>query len=309
MVYGPEGTILNPDFELATATTVYTPSISLTNLNSSVAYDVYVKSICSSADSSRWHQYSFRTECGYISMPFSEGFESFVTGSANPIPCWTRNSTYNASYPYVTTTAATGVHGLYFYGTSANYSCIALPSVEPTVNVNTLQVECNFRSSNTSSYKMIVGVMTNPSDITTFSPVETLAVTSTGVFQHFEVPLSSYTGTGSYIAFKSVTTGTSSAATYLDDIRVSVMPTCRRPVDVEVTATTSSSATINWTARNGETDWQVVVVPHGQPVTSGTPEYVIAYPYTVQNLSVRARGNTHERRNHRVPHIDHLHAQ
>ncbi|MCR4738217.1 MAG: fibronectin type III domain-containing protein [Bacteroidales bacterium] len=285
VVYGPEGTILNPDFELATATTVYTPSISLTNLNSSVAYDVYVKSICSSADSSRWHQYSFRTECGYISMPFSEGFESFVTGSANPIPCWTRNSTYNASYPYVTTTAATGVHGLYFYGTSANYSCIALPSVEPTVNVNTLQVECNFRSSNTSSYKMIVGVMTNPSDITTFSPVETLAVTSTGVFQHFEVPLSSYTGTGSYIAFKSVTTGTSSAATYLDDIRVSVMPTCRRPVDVEVTATTSSSATINWTARNGETDWQVVVVPHGQPVTSGTPEYVIAYPYTVQNLT------------------------
>ena len=285
VVYGLESSISNPDYELATATTVYTPTISLTNLNSGVAYDVYVKAICSYADSSQWHQYTFRTECGYITLPFSEGFESFATGSANSIPCWTRNSTYNTSYPYVTTTAATGVHSLYFYGTSANYSCIALPPVDPTVNVNTLQVECNFRSSNTSSYKMIVGVMTNPSNISTFSPVETLAVTATGVFQHFEVPLSSYTGNGSYIAFKSVTTGTSSAATYLDDIRVSVMPTCKRPVDVAVTATTTNSATINWTARNGETDWQVVVVPHGQPVTSGTPEYVIAYPYTVQNLT------------------------
>ena len=285
VVYGLEGTISDPDQGLATATTVYTPSISLTNLSGGAAYDVYVKAICSGADSSQWYQSNFRTECGTITLPFSEGFESFATGSTNAIPCWTRNSTYNTSYPYVTTTAATGSHGLYFYGTSANYSCIAMPPVDPTVNVNTLQVECDFRSSSTTAYKMIVGVMTNPASISTFSPVETLAVSSTGVFQHFEVPLSSYTGTGSYIAFKSVTTGTSSAASYLDNVYISVIPTCRRPLDVTVSATTTNSATINWTPRNGETDWQVVVVPHGQSVTSGTPEYAMSHPYTVQGLT------------------------
>ncbi|MBR4786536.1 MAG: fibronectin type III domain-containing protein [Bacteroidales bacterium] len=294
VVYGPAGTIVDPEYELATATTVYTPSISLTNLNGGCTYDVYVKAVCNASDSSMWMQYSFRTDCGYIShFPYTENFETFTSGSGGAINCWTRNGLYNAStYPYVNTSYSTsGSKSLYFYVVTNStyssypniYSSIALPAIDPTVPVNTLQMAFKMRTSSVASAKMIVGVMTNPSDMSTFTPVQTLGVSTANVFENFEVDFSSYTGTGSYIAFK--TQFTSSYNAYVDDIKLSLIPTCKRPLDVEVTTATTNSATIDWTARNGETSWQVVVVPHGQSVSSGTPEYVTQYPYTVQGLS------------------------
>ena len=293
VVYGITGTITNPDNELATATTVYTAGISLTGLIGGSSYDVYVKSLCNAGDSSVWMQYSFRTECGYISQfPYMENFEGFNSGSSNTIYCWTRNGLYSSSsYPYVSTSYSTsGTKSLYFYvytnstySTYASiYSSIALPPVDTIVPVNTLEMSFKMRTSNVTGAKMIVGVMTNPSNMSTFTPVQTLAVSTANTFESFNVDFSNYTGSGSYIAFK--TNFTSSYNAYVDDIHLNVIPTCRRPIDVTV-ASTSNSATINWTARNNESDWQVVVVPHGQPVTSGTPEYVNTHPYTVLGLT------------------------
>ena len=284
VVYGLSGSITDPEYELATATTVYTPSISLTNLNSGSSYDVFVKAVCNASDSSFWMQLSFRTECGYISqLPYTEGFENFATGSSNQIYCWTRNSTYSTSYPYVTTTPASGLHSLYFYSTSANYSAIVFPPMDPTIPVNTLELSFKMRPSNAAGAKMIVGVMTNPSDMSTFTTIQTVNGTTANVYQTFEVDFSNYTGTGSYIALKSDFTGSYTA--YVDDIYLNRIPTCKRPINVEVTATTTSTATISWTPRNSETSWQVVVVPHGHPAASGTPEYTTSYPYTVQGLA------------------------
>ena len=294
VVYGSAGTIVDPEYELATATTVYTPSISLNNLNGGCTYDVYVKAVCNASDSSMWMQYSFRTDCGYIShFPYTENFETFTSGTGGAINCWTRNGLYNAStYPYVNTSySVSGSKSLYFYVVTNStyssysniYSSIALPAIDPTVPVSTLQMAFKMRTSNMGGAKMIVGVMTNPSDMSTFTPVQTLGVSTANVFENFEVDFSSYSGTGSYIAFK--TQFTSSYNASVDDIKLSLIPTCKRPLDVEVTNVTTNSATIDWTARNGETSWQVVVVPHGQSVASGTPEYVTLYPYTMQGLA------------------------
>ncbi|MCR4738377.1 MAG: fibronectin type III domain-containing protein [Bacteroidales bacterium] len=293
VVSGPAGTIVDPDYELATASTVYTPSFTLNNLNGGTSYDVYVKAVCSTSDSSMWMQYSFRTDCGYIThLPYTENFETFTSGSGSAISCWTRNGLYSpTTYPYVNTSYSTsGTKSLYFYCLtnstystySSIYSSIALPPMDPTIPVNTLQVSFKMRPSSTAA-KLIVGVMTNPSDMTTFTPVQTITPTAASVFEPYEVELSSYTGTGSYIALK--TNFTSNYNIYLDDINISLIPTCKHPVNVEVTSTTTNSATISWTPRSGENNWQVVVVPHGQPVTNGTPEYATQYPYTVQNLT------------------------
>ena len=293
VVYGPAGSIVNPEYELATASTVYTPSFTLNSLNGGTLYDVYVKAVCNASDSSFWSQYTFRTDCGNITnLPYTEDFESFATSTGGTIYCWTRNGLYSStSYPYVNTSYHTsGTKSLYFYLTTNStyttfasiYSSIALPPMDPTIPVNTLEVSFKMRASATTA-KMIVGVMTNPSDMTTFTPVQTITPTTTSGFESVEVDLSSYTGTGTYIALK--TNFSSSSNVSIDDIRIDLIPTCKRPINVAVTATTTNSATINWTPRNGENDWQVVVVPHGQPVTNGTPEYATQYPYTVQNLT------------------------
>ena len=255
-----------------------------TNLNHSSTYYIYVRTNCGSEYSSWSSGLLVRTECASIStLPYREGFETYATGSSNPIYCWTRNSTYNSSYPYVTTTPASGLHSLYFYNSSSTYCAISLPQLDQTILINTLQLSFKMRTSNVAGAKMIVGVMTDPTDMNTFTAVQTLSVSATNTYESFDVDFSGYTGTGSYIAFKSQFTGYYNA--YVDDIYLNLIPTCQRPVNVEVTASTSSSATINWTPRNNETDWQLVVVPHGQPASAGMPEYPTTHPYTVSNLT------------------------
>ncbi|MBR4786535.1 MAG: fibronectin type III domain-containing protein [Bacteroidales bacterium] len=293
VVYGVAGSITNPDNMLANATTVYTPSISLTGLSGGTQYDVCVKGLCSYADSSQWRQYSFRTECGISTLPFSENFESYAASSGGAITCYTRSSTYSPStYPYVSTSYSTsGTKSLYFYTyTNSTYSTystafcgIVLPQLDPSIAVNTLEMSLKMRTANVTTGKLVVGVMTNPSDMSTFTAVQTLTASAANTFVPVEVDFSSYTGSGSYIAIR--TSVTSSTAIYVDDIYLNVAATCKRPVNVEVVSSTDNSATINWTARNAETDWQVVVVPHGQPVTSGTPDYATSHPYTVQGLT------------------------
>ncbi len=50
---------------------------------------------------------------------------------------------------------------------------------------------------------LIVGVMTDPYDIETFVPVDTVWAKAASQFEYFQVPLSSYNGEGKYVAFMS----------------------------------------------------------------------------------------------------------
>lgn len=50
---------------------------------------------------------------------------------------------------------------------------------------------------------LIVGVMTDPYDIETFVPVDTVWAKAANQFEYFQVPLSSYNGEGKYVAFMS----------------------------------------------------------------------------------------------------------
>ena len=90
---------------------------------------------------------------------------------------------------------------MYFYGGSSNdpYSLLVLPSFADTLN--TLQVSFWMLVTSTT-YRLEVGVMSNPDDISTFTPISTVNCTSTGIWTLKEVPLTYYTGQGRYIAFR-----------------------------------------------------------------------------------------------------------
>ena len=104
------------DPEQMTTVEATTNSVTLTGLQTSTVYNVYVKAICSASDQSLWSvKCNFRTECNPISsLPYTMGFESSegtVVGNSNNryvdyIPCWNK---YNdatgigsaAAYPYI----------------------------------------------------------------------------------------------------------------------------------------------------------------------------------------------------------------
>ena len=240
VAYGPEG--FSPDVLVAGATSVtaYEDSLTISGLTPGTNYDVYVRSICSPTENSAWSQvYSFRTDCTPIdSLPFVQDFENQGTGSAAFPHCWERENTYSATtnYPYITSGAA-----LYFYSSSTTYSLATTPPFNR--NINTLQVQFDYKASS-ADYFLIVGVMTDPHDLSTFVPVDTVSSPLPSIFEPKRVVFSQYSGNGNFIAFLSRTPAYNTV--YVDNVVVSEIPSCFDPEGLMVTQVTANSATLDW---------------------------------------------------------------
>ena len=126
--------------------------------------------------------------------------------------------------------------------------------------------------------------MTDPTNISTFTPVQTVNVTSTA-YNNFEVPFTSYSDTGAYIAIKAPKPTSGYNYGYVDNIIVDLAPLCAKPMNVLASNITADGADIDWIPGGSETDWEIVVVPQGMSITTGTPEPVSAHPYTLTNLN------------------------
>ena len=59
---------------------------------------------------------------------------------------------------------------------------------------------------------------------------------------------------------------------------------CPTPTNLTLMSHTAEEATVTWTPGASETSWEVVCVPHGDPVYSGNPTVVYNTPYTFTNL-------------------------
>ncbi|MBR6334153.1 MAG: fibronectin type III domain-containing protein, partial [Bacteroidales bacterium] len=288
VVYGIAGTVSDPE-TMSSVTVSGTANVTLNGLSASSDFDVYVKAVCSGTESSIWMHTTFSTLCGAITMlPYTEDFDDMGSGSSVFPNCWLRYNTYSTTnpYPYIRDTYhASGNASLYFYNSSSTYSMAVLPSVDTTVYpINTLQVRFKIRSTSSTTSGIQVGVMTDSSNVNSFQIVQTIHNTTTGTFQEFEVPLTSYTGNGRFIALKLVNTS-STYSVYMDDLWVELVPLCDKPTNVAASNLTATTADINWMPGGNETDWEVVVVPAGASVITGTPEPVSTHPYTLTNLN------------------------
>lgn len=104
----------------------------LAGLNANTTYYVRVQANCGEEGTSEWSEaVSFRTECGALALPYSEGFEGTA---ANEMPkCWTRVSA--DGFPvvfedtYYDSRAHEGTHSLKFYGWEIDQMAV-LPEVE-----------------------------------------------------------------------------------------------------------------------------------------------------------------------------------
>ena len=297
--------------------------ITLPMLTPNTEYTVSVRAYCGVGDTSTERTTTFHTECVALTtadLPYTEDFEEYGSGSTYPISyCWTKGTNGTTAYPYPSSTAAiNGTRGLYFYGYKPSstgtsiYSYAALPELDMSVNVSNLTLRFNAKrySTTTVYYRSLiqVGVMTDPTDITTFNMVEEFNLTPlpSGMVSNIELDLNTYSGNGKYIAFYvpfiDTVTSYSYNYVYVDDVELLVTPTCRRPTAVVANNITNSSAIISWTpavasnntfavayGTNTNPDSMTTVVVTGNSLTLATLNE--ATPY---NVYVRAICDTND---------------
>ena len=264
-----------------------TTSYTITGLSPATTYSVNVRAYCSEEDQSKWGYSSYNqnsdlsvtTDCGTLTLPYTCDFEGALEtsqSSSYPMPkCWTRKEyrggyegsyTYypsvrsaSYSYPYAhggNGESATSGKSMHFYKpyTSSDEAAI-LPEVDGQYQMKDLQISFWARLESYQTNKdLTIGVMTDPSNISTFTEVATVTVKDQN-FQEYTAFFNSYTGNGRYIAirFNSSTSG----YIFVDDVTVDVASGCRIPQELEATVDSDSQATLTWTAGDNETAWNV----------------------------------------------------
>jgi len=193
-------------------------TINLSNLTSNTLYYVYIRGNCGNDDYSPWMPLTFTTTCDEImQLPFTENFDSWLSGSTAPfISCWYKLNTYSAttSYPYIATTSVSTPNALYFTASTTTYTAAITPPFG--MPLQNLLVEFDARFS-TATANIDILCMENPADIASAVEVVPNIATTAGnnTYAHYgPYPLGSYTGNGSFIAFRCNTGGT----IYMDNL-------------------------------------------------------------------------------------------
>lgn len=261
-----------PDSILTFCDTLSARSKVVTGLQGETTYYVSTTTLCNGEANLQWASLSFLTPCRPITpealgtITFSEE-QGYVSGSSATryLPCWTVGSkTPNISatstyYPYVNNTTSYLYNGnkylnIYSYIASSNNSDGAyaiMPTLDlGTETINSYQVNFWARSNTGTSYnnQVIVGIVTDPSDLNTFTVVDTLTLNKQE-YEPFTISFENYQG--DYLGNKGRNImflcefGVSTYA-YIADISVEKIPSCRPAVEFTVDSIAGDAAVISW---------------------------------------------------------------
>ena len=248
-----------------TTLTVSDTSVTITGLSPSTDYDIFVRSLCSDNSYSAYSLVRFTTPCSPIahsSLPYIEDFNSYLSGSANPIgSCWHKGTNSTTAYPYPSGSYYCGNSGigLYFYATTTYYSYAALPLFADSLQQLQLSFDAR-RSMTSSSHSGIikVGVMSNPNDINTFEEITTINLPTGTDCNNYSVAFTNYSGSGRYMAILNDNDGTNYFA--IDNVTVEALPDCMSPQNL-VVAPGDVSATLTWESANTASSYSITYAP------------------------------------------------
>ena len=183
--------------------------------------------------------------CGIHELPFFEDFES---ANASTVPeCYEAFQSY--TYPSIQNSAGNSHSGsknmyAYMYGSSYDY-CFVLPKITDTITypLNELKVSFWGKAGNMAN-SFTVGVMTDPTDYSTFTVVQTLPATSIEYAEY-----TSYIGDAGYgheyIAIR-YNCGSSYTYACIDDITVDFAPMCSPVTNLQASNIYGTNATLTW---------------------------------------------------------------
>ncbi|MCK9162892.1 MAG: fibronectin type III domain-containing protein, partial [Bacteroidales bacterium] len=251
----------------------------LSGLIANTIYDIRVSPECSTSLST---SLSFRTACSEISLlPYNEFFDSYGTGSTIFPPCWSKIT--SNTYPYIATTYSSSPGSLYMYTASGAYNYLVTPEFDASIPINSLSAF--FKLYKTSAaYNITVGVMTDPTDVSTFDSIINLTPISTSIWETFGVDFANYTGSGQYIAFKVQGYGATNSM-YIDDLEIIETPSCAIPTNLTQLTTTSNSIELDWDSNDDANCLGWIIDYKTSDDLVWQTENVTSHPYVISNLS------------------------
>ena len=183
--------------------------------------------------------------CGIFALPF---FDDFNSASGGVPECYAKN-TANSSYPTVNSYYPYDGNSIYVYNYSYGESsdqvpCLILPKIDEQFNIAELMVQFYGRASSDAGL-FVVGVMTDPDDMSTFTSVQVVNPTNTsGTYVPYTAYLGSYQGTGQYIAIKFPVSAYCLMG--IDNLVVDYAPMCSPVTDLTASNVFGSNATLTW---------------------------------------------------------------
>lgn len=234
------------------------------NLEPNTPYVFGIEANCGTGDVSTMARVSVRTQCDAIStLPYTMDFEAQnLQGTTNALAfpwCWTRinnlSTGYYIDYPYVSQYSSgynsTNALQFYYYSYGSDTVNTVMGFVLPALDIETYPMNGNRisfwakgESWNSNTYSLQVGTMSNPADMSTFTPVETVTVDATE-YTKYTVSLANANSTNAYVA---VVAFSPNGTMYLDDLTLEVLPACADITGLTLVDVTENSATISWDA-------------------------------------------------------------
>jgi hypothetical protein len=255
-----------------------TSSVTLTGLESSMAYELSVRAICAAGDTSRVATYAFMTECGVIastSLPYLEGFEA-------GIGCWEQEQIegdleWETESSYYT--ALEGSKLLYVLGEDSEletriispvFDLTGMENVKLTFahmqrdwvgDLDNLGVE--YRLSPTDEWQQLARY----NDIIDSWQIDTVIIPQ--VSATVQIAFHAYIEYGYGVGIDSLSiTGDAPVA-----------PTCDVPVNITTSNLTANTVTVTWTGSAAQ--YEVEIIGGGQTIS----ETVNTNSFTVETLT------------------------
>jgi hypothetical protein len=213
----------------------------LTGLSSASIYNVWVRSVCSSTDTSIWSvAHSFPTGCGLVTE-FSENFDAALVFPA----CWAWIGLEGNAFVEEAFATTSMPNDLYISGWDEYQAVVAMRPVS-NAGDGTHQLRFKARGNYTPGDTVEVGYLTDPTDDTTFVSVQEFTTTSAMVYETFVANLGTYPGANQILAFRHK--GVYGYSILIDDVSWEVIPTCLEPTALVFSNIGTDTATVSWTA-------------------------------------------------------------
>ena len=223
-------------------------STTLSGLDPQADYAYYIQRDCGSGSLSPWTgPFTFRTAC----EAFEEFTEDFTTEVTIPAPeCWYTLKTTADAFANVIVYNYNDYVQLY----NSNDAAAALYLITPALTDLPLNLHrAKFKAySFSAGVSLVVGTMSDPTNASTFTAVQTIPMTN--AWANYSVAFVNSTP-NAHVAFKFVGTGTYQYL-YIDDFAWEVAPTCPDINVVTFVGSTPTTADITWTPGGAETAWE-----------------------------------------------------
>jgi gliding motility-associated-like protein len=279
---------------------VNTNPYTLTNLDPSTRYEIYVRAYCNATEQSIWvGPINVNTLCDPQPTPYYESLDDADPNTKKF--CWsTINQNGDNTQWHINENDATISQAPSFFDPFGGFNDWLVTGPVNAVGLKRLHFNYRvaigiFAPSPRGNFEVLMSTTPDFATYTTLIPSHDFTHTA---YQEDSVL---FTGTGTvYIAFRvppTMTDAANSGVMMISDMTIDDAPACPDPSDLAITSVATTTAALNWTAGFNETQWQIIVQTAGSGIPTGsgttvntTPAYsaTLLTPDTAYEYYVRA---------------------